>query len=174
MTISLRFTTPEDLAYVIQAEQAEQKGGTIGLWSNDEHQAAIASEDMAHFIIERDRDRHPIGYLILQDLTNPDGNIQIRRIVVTEKGKGYGRQGLKKTKQLAFETYGAYRLWLDVKPYNSRAKHLYESEGWVEEGTLRDCVQLEADHPFAQDTGKQRVSLTLMSILRSEYEEQMA
>ena len=171
MPVSLRLTTPDDLAFVTQAEQAEQYSGNIGLWTQAEHQAAFESADMSHFIIERDRDQCPVGYLILQDITNAHRNLQIRRIVVTEKGQGYGRQSLKHVKKLAFETYGAYRLWLDVKSHNPRAKYLYESEGFVVEGTLRDCVQLNETHQLYRDTGQQRVSLTLMSILRPEYEE---
>ena len=185
MAISLRLTTVEDLDFVIRAEQAEQNSGTIGMWTWAEHKAAIESADMAHFIIERDtgttqvspfldtpqaiRAPHPVGYLILQDITDAHGNLQIRRIVVTEKGQGYGRQSLKLIKKLGFETYGAYRLWLDVKSYNSRAQHLYESEGFVVEGTLRDCVQLDETHQLYREMGQQRGSLTLMSILRPEY-----
>ena len=186
MVVSLRLTTPDDLDFVMQTEAAEQDSGTIGSWTRAEHQAAIESADMVHFIIERDtrttqagpfldapqaiRDQRPVGYLILQDMTNAHRNIQVRRIVVAEKGQGYGRQSLKLIKKIAFETYGAYRLWLDVKPYNSRAQSLYESEGFVVEGTLRDCVQLNESHQIYRDTGQQRTSLTLMSILRPEYE----
>lgn len=111
-----------------------------------------------------------VGYLILDDISDPHNNIQIRRIVVTEKGQGYGRQSLRLAKKLVFETYGAYRLWLDVKPYNSRAKSLYESEGFVVEGTLRDCVQLNESHDLYRDQGQRRASLTIMSLLRPEYE----
>ncbi|MEM9216485.1 MAG: GNAT family protein [Cyanobacteria bacterium P01_F01_bin.150] len=165
--IVLRLTTVEDLEFVIQAEQAEQNGATIGLWTRAEHKEAINNTDIVHFIIEHER--RPVGYLILQDVMNPHGNLQIRRIVVKEKGQGYGRQSLKLVKKLAFETYQAHRLWLDVKPHNSRAKRLYESEGFVVEGTLRDCVRLNDTHQLFRDGAQQRISVILMSILRSEY-----
>ena len=55
---------------------------------------------------------------------------------------------------------GAHRRWLDVKPFNDRARALYRSEGFVEEGLLRDALR-EPDGSF-QD-------LVIMSILRPEW-----
>jgi len=56
--------------------------------------------------------------------------------------------------------FNAHRLWLDVKSKNARARHLYQSEGFVEEGVMRECL-LEDGH-FE--------SLVLMSMLRQEFE----
>ena len=60
----------------------------------------------------------------------------------------------------AFDELGAHRLWLDVKPFNDRARALYRSEGFVEEGVLRGAL-LEPDGTF-QD-------LVVMSLLRPEW-----
>ena len=176
ITVHLRLTTPCDLDFVVVAEQAEQAGDTIGCWSREEHYGALQSSTFAHYIIERDSierdsDRYPVGYLILQDVNHPHRNLQLRRIVVSEKRRGYGRAALRSAKQLAFATYGAYRFWLEVKPYNSGAHSLYQSEGFVMEGTLRDCVQLNSSHQLHQE-GHCRVSLVVMSILRPEYDAQ--
>ena len=59
----------------------------------------------------------------------------------------------------AFEEHGAHRLWLDVKPHNERARALYRSEGFVEEGVLRDALL----------TGDRFESLLVMSLLRPEW-----
>jgi diamine N-acetyltransferase len=48
---------------------------------------------------------------------------------------------------------------LDVKDYNSRAKSLYESEGFFVEGLLRDCYQ---------SRGKFE-SYYILSMLENEY-----
>ena len=53
---------------------------------------------------------------------------------MTEKGRGHGRAALRLAIELAFEEHGAHRLWLDVKPHNERARALYRSAGFVEEG----------------------------------------
>jgi RimJ/RimL family protein N-acetyltransferase len=53
------------------------------------------------------------------------------------------------------------RLWLDVKESNERARHVYESEGFLVEGILREC--LKGEYGFE--------SLVVMSILRDEYDD---
>jgi RimJ/RimL family protein N-acetyltransferase len=74
--------------------------------------------------------------------------------------KGYGRAALKSVQQLAFAQLQAHRLWLDVKDHNSRARHLYQAMGFVEEGRLRECVK----------SGNRFESLVVLSMLRSEYQ----
>jgi len=62
-------------------------------------------------------------------------------------------------KKLCFEEWRAHRLWLDVKEHNMRARHLYESEGFVREGVLRECIR----------NGETYESLIVMSMLEQEY-----
>jgi RimJ/RimL family protein N-acetyltransferase len=85
--------------------------------------------------------------------------VEFRRLVITNKGHGFGRAAVRFVKQLAFEQYHAHRLWLDVRAHNRRAQQLYQSEGFVLEGTLRECVKV--DNHFE--------SLVTMSLLCSEY-----
>jgi RimJ/RimL family protein N-acetyltransferase len=47
--------------------------------------------------------------------------------------------------QMAFRDLGAHRFWLDVKSANVRALTLYRSEGFVEEGRLRECARRQLD-----------------------------
>jgi RimJ/RimL family protein N-acetyltransferase len=60
---------------------------------------------------------------------------------------------------MAFRDLGAHRFWLDVKSLNERALALYRSEGFVEEGRLRESVR--TDNGFD--------SLVVMSMLEPEY-----
>ena len=53
-----------------------------------------------------------------------------------------GRAALRVAKKVAFDDLGAHRFWLDVKARNSRAKALYDSEGFVVEGELREAVKV--------------------------------
>jgi RimJ/RimL family protein N-acetyltransferase len=62
-------------------------------------------------------------------------------------------------KRAAFERQNAHRLWLDVLDFNVRARRLYETEGFVVEGTRRDCLR----------RGDRYVSAVIMSMLESEY-----
>ncbi len=114
-----------------------------------------------HLIIENTADGSRVGYIILAGLADVNQSIEFRRIVVTEKGKGYGKQALRLVKKLAFDELKAHRLWLDVKEHNVRARHLYEAEGFLAEGVLRECIK--ADVGFE--------SLLVMSMLRDEYHD---
>lgn len=172
--ITVRSTTVKDLSFVISAERHADNAPYIGQWSQAKHEAAIASKDVAHFILERgsdpnvnanpkgshEPDAHPIGYLILTGLIDPHLAIHMKRIVVTEKRKGYGRQVLRWVKAYTFETLGFHRLWFDVIASNDRAKSLYLSEGFIIEGTLRDGWKVENGYE----------DMFLLSMLRPEYE----
>jgi diamine N-acetyltransferase len=160
MNIRLRPTLEQDLDFVCSAEQNTENRPFVTVWSRDQHLASLSSGDLAHLIIEA-ADHDAVGYMILAGLAEANSNIELRRLVVTLKGKGYGRQALRLIKARAFETLEAHRLWLDVKEQNLRARQLYESEGFVVEGVLRECVKGEAGWE----------SLIVMSILRDEYEE---
>ena len=61
---------------------------------------------------------------------------------------------------MAFRDLGAHRFWLDVKSKNVRAQALYRSEGFVEEGRLRDSVRTDDGYD----------SLIVMSMLEHEYQ----
>lgn len=158
--VRLRPTQLADLNYVLAAENAPENAVYIRQWSRDRHAAVIAAQDYAHFILEANG--QPVGYAILQDLTNPDQSVMLRRLVVTEKGKGYGKQALQLILHQVFDTYNAHRLWLDVKLDNDRAKALYAKVGFVYEGCLRESLKTP--------TGFE--SMEIMSILQPEYRRQ--
>jgi len=141
MNVRLRSTRIEDLEFVVGAENHPDNCDFVSQWSREEHGAAVADGDKKHLIVETIETCKPVGYVILEGVESPHNSICLKRIVITEKGKGYGRETLRLAKRLVFESLKAHRLWLDVKDYNSRAKLLYESEGFVVEGLLRDCYQ---------------------------------
>jgi RimJ/RimL family protein N-acetyltransferase len=155
--ILLRDTTEADLEFVVQAETQSQQ--FVTLQSREAHLAAINSDNVAHLIIERQSDAQPVGYTIIAGLAESPSTIELRRIVVTASGQGYGRKALRMIKRFAFERLDAHRLWLDVKEHNARAHKLYESEGFSVEGKLRDCIKTENGYE----------SLLLMSMLKPEY-----
>ncbi len=158
--IALRLTQEPDLDFVTLVETAEENRPFIGQWSREQHQASLADPSYRHCIIERSDDQKRVGYLIFCGLADPGYAVQIRRIVVSEKSRGYGRKALQLAKQLVFETLGVHRLYLDVLTYNDRAQRLYQSEGFVVEGIMRDAMKV----------GDRFESLVLMSMLRREYE----
>ena len=159
MSIRLRRTTEDDLDFVLSAEWNPANSPFVACWSREQHASVFAAPDGAHLIIETQPEGQRVGYVIMAGLQNPNASIELGRIVITEKNHGYGREALRLVKSMAFEELNAHRLWLDVKAHNQRARHLYESEGFIFEGTLRDCVKTNAGFE----------SLVIMSILRDEY-----
>lgn len=157
--IILRNTCAEDLNFVIKSERESENAQFVGQWQREQHRDALLHEDILHLMIEEGTTKKPVGYVIMAGLSNPNRNIEFRRIVISEKGKGYGRETLKLIKKAAFEKLNAHRLWLDVRYKNSRAQNLYRSEGFVEEGILRECILVNGIHE----------SLVVMSILEYEY-----
>ncbi|MFZ0061118.1 MAG: GNAT family N-acetyltransferase [Pyrinomonadaceae bacterium] len=161
MSIRLLRTGENDLDFVLGAEQSAENRSFVSGWVRAQHLGALTSEDVLHLIIENTADGSRVGYVILAGLADANQNIELRRIVVTEKGKGYGKEALRLVKKLAFEELKAHRLWLDVKEHNVRARHLYESGGFVVEGVLRECIKGEVGFE----------SLVVMSMLCGEYHE---
>ncbi|HZI86409.1 MAG TPA: GNAT family protein, partial [Pyrinomonadaceae bacterium] len=144
MDVRLVGTSENDLDFVLSAEQSAENRSFVSMWAREQHLGALTSDDLSHLIIKNTADGSRVGYIILAGLADVNQSIEFRRIVVTEKGKGYGKEALRLVKKLAFDELKAHRLWLDVKEHNVRARHLYESEGFVTEGVLRECIKAEA------------------------------
>lgn len=157
--IRLKPTIENDLNFVLQAEQNQENLPFVTQWTKQQHFNSLSNRDIAHFIIEKITDKIYVGYAILAGLSNLNQSIELRRIVITDKGKGYGRETLQLIQKLSFEELSAHRLWLDVKEHNLRAKKLYESEGFIIEGCLRECLK----------TSDKWESLIIMSMLKKEF-----
>lgn len=157
--VRLRPTMSSDLDYVVSLEQAAENLPFITPWDKTQHEAAIRFPDFRHFIIEGGADLTHVGFVILIGCRNPNQAIEFKRMVIEAKGTGFGRAALRMTKKIAFDDLGAHRFWLDVKKRNSRAQALYDSEGFVVDGELREAVKT--------DSGFE--SLVVMSMLQSEF-----
>lgn len=157
--LHIRRTHEGDLPYVMAAERDPENAPFIGQWEVAEHQATLADPDVRHLIFEARADGRRLGFAIVRGLAKPNGSIELKRIAVTDKGQGFGRAAIRLIKRLTFESWHGHVLWLDVREYNDRAKHLYESEGFVVEGLLRERAIWDG----------RRVSSYVMSILAEEY-----
>jgi len=156
--VLLRPTTAQDLPLVLQIEAAARQGSVLE-WTRERHLQALQDPSWGHRMIMAEGQPMPVGYLILSAGDNRHRSVELTRLVVEEKGGGHGRAALRLVKAFAFDELGAHRLWLDVFEGNRRARSLYESEGFVTEGTLRECIL--RDGRF--DT------LVVLSLLEAEY-----
>lgn len=156
--LELRRTEERDLAFVIETENDPDNRPFIGQWTVERHRAALTEEDVLHAVISGGQGE-PAGYIIVTGLTDANRSVCIQRIALKQKGRGYGTEAMRLIVRWIWEETEAHRIWLDVKAGNRRARRVYEAAGFVHEGTLRDCLF----------DGEQFESLSIMSILRSEY-----
>src|SRR4026207_2566913 len=108
MSIRLLRTCENDLDFVLSAEHSAENRSFVSVWMREQHLDGVTSEDVLHLIIETTADGSRVGYVILAGLADANQSIELRRIVVTEKGKGYGKEALRLVKKLAFEELKAH------------------------------------------------------------------
>ena len=156
--IKVMFTEELDIPYVVEAENHKDNSPYITKWTAAQHLSAMSNPDTYHLIV-KDAAGSYVGYMIIQGITDRNNSVELMRIVITEKGRGYGNAVLTMVKKWCFEVYKAHRLWLDVREHNLRAQHVYQTQGFTREGMLRECVKV----------GDGYESLVLMSILAHEY-----
>lgn len=166
--VHLRPTMLSDLDFVVSVEQDAANLPFITPWERTQHEGAVRFPDSRHFIIECGADAQRCGFVILQGCRNPHGSVELKRIVLGPKGQGVGRAAVRQLKALAFTQLKAHRFWLDVKALNVRAQKLYLSEGFVEEGRLRESVRVNIAGADGYD------SLIVMSMLDREYHARVA
>jgi diamine N-acetyltransferase len=162
----LRPTMLSDLDFVISVEQDPLNRPFITPWDRTQHEGAIRIPDFRHFIVEAGSGYPSAGFVILQGCRNPHRSIELKRMVLRAglHGQGYGRAALRELSAMAFRDLGAHRFWLDVKGRNLRAQALYRSEGFVEEGRLRESVRTEDGYD----------ALVVMSMLDFEHAARIA
>jgi diamine N-acetyltransferase len=175
--VRLRPTMLSDLDFVISVETDSHNLPFITPWERTQHEGAVRFPDFRHFIVEMGEGTERAGFVILQGCRNPHGSVELKRIVLQAKGQGLGRECVRLLKRMAFRDLGAHRFWLDVKQLNQRALALYASEGFVEEGRLRESVRVwtaatDTRHEPARVAGYD--SLVVMSMLDREFEARVA
>lgn len=157
--VRLRPTMQSDLEFVLSLERDPENLPYITPWERIQHEAAIRFPDFRHFIIETGEGLEAGGFLILIGCRNQHQSIELKRMVVRDKNRGFGRAALRVAKKVAFDDLGAHRFWLDIKKRNTRARGLYDSEGFLFEGELREAVKLQEGYD----------SLVVMSMLQAEF-----
>ena len=159
LSLRLRPTMLSDLDFVGSVESDPENLPFITPWERVQHEGAVRFPDFRHFIVEAGPGYPSAGFVILQGCRNPHGSVELKRLVLQPKGQGYGRACVRLLAEMAFRDLHAHRFWLDVKSANVRALALYRSEGFVEEGRLRESVR----------SGGGWDSLIVMSMLAAEH-----
>ena len=162
--VRLRPTMLSDLDFVQTVETDSHNLPFITPWERTQHEGAVRFPDFRHFVVEAGDGWARAGFVILQGCRSQHRSVELKRIVLQPKGQGIGRACVRLLKHMAFHDLHAHRFWLDVKALNQRAAALYASEGFVEEGRLRESVKLAEGYE----------TLVVMSMLDREYEARIA
>jgi len=177
--LRLRPTLLSDLDWVATVELDPHNLPFITPWERTQHESAVRFPDFRHFIVETDApgagEGGRAGFVILQGCRNPHRSVELKRLVLSLHGQGLGRRCVQLLKRMAFSELGAHRFWLDVKALNTRALKLYATEGFVEEGRLRESVRVlpvPSGTPLSHADGYD--SLVVMSLLDREYQARVA
>lgn len=131
VVLRLRRGEAADLAEIVALEQASDTREWLGETGLAWHERAAADPDQEPLIAVQPPGL--IGFAVLAGLTDADHVIELRRMVVSPacRGAGNGRKLLRAAVARAYEQHHARGVWLDVKTGNTRARSLYESEGFV-------------------------------------------
>ncbi len=176
--LRLRPTMLSDLDWVVSLETDMHNLPFITPWERTQHEGAVRFPDFRHFIVEAggtdadstDKSGGRQGFVILQGCRNPHRSVELKRLVLasSSQGHGLGRRCMRALKAMAFDDLHAHRFWLDVKLLNTRSLNLYATEGFVEEGRLRESVRLSGAGVDGYD------SLVVMSLLDREFQARRA
>ena len=155
----LRSATVNDLEFVYATERLAGYERLTARWSLEEHQTCWGRPD-TRYLIGRQVDGLPVGFVIFQPVADRHEGAKIKRIAVTTPGLGFGRALLVGALEWLFTETSAHRVWLDVFTHNTRAISAYRGAGFTEDGVFRGAYEMD---------GGERVDRLIMSMLRDEW-----
>ena len=147
-----------DISFVIEMEEHPDNRDYIWQGTYEEHLSEINDDHHLLLIFQCKEDHVPIGYS-LSRIDFKSEIYELRRFVIADKGKGYGREAIKAHLKYAFEELKMNRFWLDVFPDNIVGINLYESFKMHRDGVLRQ--NYKADRGYLDQI--------VYSMLRNEY-----
>lgn len=92
----------------------------------------LGSEEFLQTVIEK-VDGTPIGLLIFRGMRTVQEKLELKRIALIEKGKGYGKEALYLAQKFAFEVLETPYLYLGTKENNLRAQSIYKATGFTQD-----------------------------------------
>ena len=147
-----------DISDIIGLESHKDNRDFLRIGTEEEHGQEIKDPDHMLLIFREKGDNRIVGYALVR-LNKKSEIFELRRIAISEKGKGYGKEAMKALLKEAFENMNINRFWLDVYPDNVIGIKLYESLGMHRDGILRQNYKAERGY----------LDQIIYSMLKSEY-----
>jgi RimJ/RimL family protein N-acetyltransferase len=90
----------------------------------------------------------PVGFALISLYQSEPRAVELSLMIgdPTRWGQGLGGDLLRAILGACFETWGLHRVWLRTEAGNARAHRLYQANGFVHEGTLREAAFLDGRH----------------------------
>ena len=132
-------TIEEEIPSIMEMEEDIQNRDFVWQGSYNQHLSEINSKEELLLSIKT-KDNKLIGFALI-GLDFKSDVFELRRIVISPKGKGYGKEFMYGVMKYCFENLNMNRFWLDVYPDNIIGIKLYESIGLVYEGSLRQSYK---------------------------------
>jgi len=148
----------EDIPTIIEIESHKDNRDFIWIGTEEQHKAEIKDPNHLLLLFRAKEDDRIVGYALAR-VDYKSEVFELRRIAITEKGLGFGREAMQAIMKFAFEELGTNRFWLDVYPDNLIGIRLYESLGMHLDGVLRQNYKAERGY----------LDQIIYSMLKSEY-----
>lgn len=128
--IAIKPTEEKDLTAIYQMERRKGIKEFIQPYRMKEHREALRSDKVEHLSVF-DQKNHLIGFVLLNGIQPKATKIELKRIVISDPGKGLGTQVLKMIHERCFKNHLCKEVGLDVFKHNQRALSLYLKMGFV-------------------------------------------
>lgn len=156
--LNIAEATPEDVPTIIEIESHKDNRDFIWIGTTEQHLDEIEDPNHLLLLFRTKEDDRVVGYALAR-IDWKSEVFELRRIAITEKGMGFGREVMKAIMKFAFTELGANRFWLDVYPDNLIGIRLYESLGMHLDGVLRQNYK----------SARGYLDQIIYSMLKSEY-----
>jgi len=136
--IQIRRACIADADFMSRAEQEPDNALWVANWNLGWRIQKLGDDNFLQTIIER-RDGTPIGFAIFRNMLMKENQVELKRIALMEKGKGYGKEALYLIQDFAFNILHTEKLYLSTRTENIRAQSIYKTTGFTPE-TPDPCV----------------------------------
>ena len=148
----------QDIHTIIEIENHEDNKSFIWQGTYQEHLDEINSDTALLLIFREKNDNKMVGYALAKINFKFDV-FELRRIAISRKGCGYGKESILGIIKYSFEQLNTNRFWLDVYPNNKIGINLYKGIGMHLDGILRKSYKDERGY----------LDQMIFSILREAY-----
>ncbi len=156
--MAIRAAIESDIDMIMALEQHPDNCNYVWQGTLEQHRAEIADPDYCLWVFQLKDGARTVGYA-LSKIDRKSDVFELRRIVIDDKGKGYGEEAIRAIIKYAFEDLQINRFWLDVYPDNRVGINLYEKLNMHCDGVLRQS--------YKSSTGYR--DQIIYSLLKSEY-----